>query len=581
MKSSSHETAVLDNVEPPSWNTFYVLDPTRLNGAIPPLYVFMVVGLSVSVDRPALLFASCIMVALSNVGLAVWVQRYGQAVTPFQRVEAVRLVINALVDGALIIAYVDEAPVWCLALTGALIFSTIWTGRSALKAYAVHLLVLVGAMSIAGQPLGATVVMVSTYWLCARITVFFMAEVKKTVKEREEASSLALAFRKEQYNRDMADHRRKALASTHQLASSLAHEVNNPLFAVTGNLHFAQELLDEALDATSSHAVELREVLADANSAAATISQIIEQMRSLNHSRTRARSVLADLSSAVEDALRQIEPRIASNIRVERNFESTPPVLVHPSQISQIVFNLVLNASDAMVQTSPADNVIRVSISTDAVGRATVSVQDTGKGIPTDSLVRIFTPFYTTRPGVGSGLGLMVVHSIVEDTGGRIDVESELGKGSTFKVSFPIVESDAGQSPAVAVRGKTTRKRLLIIDDDRGVARMLTRSLRGHDTVACHSTAEADRILAEDDSFDLVLSDVVMPKESGIDWFDRVVPTIAGIGDRVVFLSGGALDLELRERITASGCPLLVKPVEIQDLLDLIATRGGGVAQGT
>ncbi len=226
---------------PPLWNTFYILDPTRLNRVVPPTYVFMVIGLTLSVQHPFALLAICAMVTIANVGLAVWVQRYGQNVTPFQRVEAIRLVLNAIVDGILIYLYVDEAPVWCLSLTGALVFSTIWSGKAMFKAYGLHLVVLMGAMFLVGQPLGPISVMVSIYVMCASVTVFFMDEVRTTIAQRSEASALALALQDEQYARDVADHRREALSSTNQLASSLAHEVNNPLFAVIGNLEFCPE----------------------------------------------------------------------------------------------------------------------------------------------------------------------------------------------------------------------------------------------------------------------------------------------------------------------------------------------------
>lgn len=560
---------------PPQWSAFYTFDPTRLNRVVPPLYVLTVVGLSLSVQEPLLLVAISIVVTIANVGLAVWAQRYGQAVTTFQRTEAVRAILNAFVDGILIVLYVEEAPVWCLALTGALVFSSIWKGRSALKFYGLHLAALTGAMLVAGQPFGPTAVMVAVYCLCAGLTLSFMEELRQTIEERSASSALALSLRKEQYGRDMAGHRRKVLASTNQLASSLAHEVNNPLFAVTGNLNFAQELIQgDSVDLPST-AAELREALEDASSAATTISQIIEQMRCLNQSKTQSQGVISDLNHVVDEAIRQIEPRLSSSVRLERDLNSTPPICAHAAQINQIVFNLVLNANDAMDHSRSSDKVIRVSTSSDDVGRPLITVRDTGKGIPAESLVRIFTPFYTTRPGTGSGLGLMVVHSIVEDTGGRIDVESTVGEGSKFLVRFPVVAPEDLVEPppslAVARRPLVGRRRLLIVDDDHGVVRMLSRSLRDHDIVACHSTAEADQVLAEDDSFDLILSDIVMPNESGIHWRKRITQTRADLAERIVFLSGGSLDVAMRDEVDASGCPLLIKPIDIQALLDVIA----------
>ena len=555
----------------PQWNAFYVLDPTHLNGVVPPLYLFMVIGLCLSVEHPLPMILACTVVTVANVGLATWVQQYGQTVTPFQRVEAVRLVFNAVADGILIILYIHEVPVWCLSLTGALLFSAIWSGRAALIAYSLHLAVLICAMLIAGQSLGPIAVLCSTYAMCAGVTLYFMTEVRKTIQHRTEASDLTLALRKEQYARDMADHRRKALASTHQLASSLAHEVNNPLFAVIGNLNFAKKQL---IGTSFEDKTDLSDALDDATMAASTISQIIDQMRNLNLSKTQKQGVISDLNQVVNEAIRQIEQRLFESVEIERNLAPTRPIRAHIAQINQIVFNLVINANNAMADSRMSRQVIQVSTFTDRSGRVVLAVKDNGEGIPAENLVRIFTPFYTTRPGTGSGLGLMVVHSIVEDTGGRIDVESATGEGSTFTVRFPALEPDDIVELTTApgsLQRTVKRRRILVVDDDKNVVRMLVRSLQEHDLVPCHSTAEADQILAQDHAFDLVLCDIVMPDETGIHWLERISKTRPDLIGRWVFLSGGALEAGMRDEIEASGRPLLLKPIDLQVLLDVIS----------
>ena len=141
----------------------------------------------------------------------------------------------------------------------------------------------------------------------------------------------------------------------------------------------------------------------------------------------------ADLHEEIDRTLRLMEPRFKNNIAVEKDFGELPSVRCYAAQLNQVFLNLLMNACDAMesggtitIRTRALEEGVRLEFS------------DDGPGIPEDVRSNIFDPFFTTKPvGVGTGLGLSLSHGIIERNGGRIEVESELGKGATFVIELP------------------------------------------------------------------------------------------------------------------------------------------------
>jgi PAS domain S-box-containing protein len=230
------------------------------------------------------------------------------------------------------------------------------------------------------------------------------------------------------------------LATMGSLASGIAHELNSPLTWVTSNLGFAVEelhkLLREHEDATE-RTEEALDALEDAKVGAERIAQIVADLRTFARSDSDgARPV--SVNHAVDAALAMASHELRHRGRLVRESDRVPPVLANEARLAQAVLNLLLNAAWSLAERPGCDNEVRVSTRTDAQGRAVIEVRDTGPGIPSDMLPRIFDPLFTTKPtGAGLGLGLSVTHGIISGFGGAIEVESTPGRGSTFRVVLP------------------------------------------------------------------------------------------------------------------------------------------------
>jgi signal transduction histidine kinase len=134
-------------------------------------------------------------------------------------------------------------------------------------------------------------------------------------------------------------------------------------------------------------------------------------------------------------------PETRARATVVREFGNVPYVLASESRLSQIFLNLIVNAAQAIHRGTAAENEIRVVTMTDDCGRAVVEIRDTGEGMPESVMQRIFEPFYTTKmPGLGTGLGLAVCQRIATSLGGRLEVESQVGRGSSFRLVLPAAD---------------------------------------------------------------------------------------------------------------------------------------------
>jgi CheY-like chemotaxis protein len=259
-------------------------------------------------------------------------------------------------------------------------------------------------------------------------------------------------------------------------------------------------------------------------------------------------------------------------VSVELHAEATT-IRADPNQLDQVVMNLVVNARDAMPEGG------KLSIETGAVewddsyaqshpgARAgpyvMLAVSDTGVGMNEETRRHIFEPFFTTKEvGKGTGLGLSTVHGIVEQSGGYIDVHSEPGHGTTFKVYLPRTEdaaADAGMPEALpAVRGKET---VLVVKDQAEVRKYAAAALEayGYRVIQAESAAEALLVCErEADRIDLVLTDVVMPNLSGRELAHRLEKRWPEI--KVLFMSGYTGDAIMHHGAPKEGTEYIPKP---------------------
>ncbi len=296
---------------------------------------------------------------------------------------------------------------------------------------------------------------------------------------------------------------------------------------------------------------------------------------------------VVDLVAAVNHLQPMIDRLIGEDVHINFKLASPPQwVLIDPGQFEQVLMNLIVNARDAM----PAGGHLNITISREYVeaSRAAdleipvgtyvaLSVSDTGEGIEAETLEYIFEPFFTTKaPGQGTGLGLSTVFGIVRQSGGVIEVTSEIKRGTTFRVYFPLSAEgavEASEQPApVAVGAKPST--ILLAEDEQGVRTFLEMALRraGHTVISTHTGPDA--VLAGHNSehpLDLLITDVVMPGLSGpevADQLRRLYPDM-----RVLFLSGYASHTALPEAVTTEPAMFLQKPFTVDTLMIKVRER--------
>jgi PAS domain S-box-containing protein len=343
-----------------------------------------------------------------------------------------------------------------------------------------------------------------------------------------------------------------------RLAGGVAHDFNNLLTVIKGNT----ELLIKRLGVESPMHRNLGQVRKAADRAAT----LVDQLLTFSRKQFIAPQVL-DLNPAVRDMVRMLPPLIGEDIEfaLQLGAESSY-VKIDPVQLEQVVFNLAINARDAM--PSGGHLTLRTRVrrpGTDAVpggeawcgSIAELSLVDTGTGMTEEVRARIFEPFFTTKDvGKGTGLGLATVYGLVQHAGGTIEVETEPGFGSTFTVCLPMVDPASACSPvepeqgtAVDGRGKET---VLVVEDEELVRTIVCETLteHGYRVIEGRNPEHALALLrANREPVHLLLTDIVMPRMNGCELAQQVrlllpgtkVLYISGYSDRIPSLDGDFL----------------------------------------
>jgi PAS domain S-box-containing protein len=384
------------------------------------------------------------------------------------------------------------------------------------------------------------------------------------------------------FARDISDRKRleaalgerDRLATVGTLAAGVGHEINNPLQHVTMTL----ELLREELTAVSNELstdrlTELLELVTDARQGAERIAKIV---RGLHTFARGEREESADLNvvSVLELSLSLTRNQLRPHVRLFTELRPTPMVFCDESRLVQVFINLLTNAAQAMADRPVARNALHVCSWTDELGRAVVEVRDTGPGMTADVRARIFEPFFTTKPvGQGSGLGLAIAHSIVASLGGELSCKSQLGVGSTFRVTLPqSPQNDAPSNAKPRQSGSVPRRgRILVVEDDPVVASLIERALKAdHYVERAADGLEGLALLSSQPAYDIILCDLTMPHMTGIELYQRVARERPEVAENFVFMTGGATG-GAQEFLDSVPNEKLAKPFSIQALLSLAA----------
>ena len=354
------------------------------------------------------------------------------------------------------------------------------------------------------------------------------------------------------------------------LAGGIAHDFNNILAAIVGNAEMAQ------LELPANHAArhDIGEVLRAARRARELVLQILTFSRKQQPERRPVRT-----AEVIADALKLLRATIPSTIELRSHIvDADLKIHGEPTQLHQVLMNLGTNAAHAIGDHHGIIELrqMLVEVGTNSAhadllpGRyVCLTVSDSGQGMDRSTLERAFEPFFTTKgPGVGTGLGLAVVHGIVKSHDGVVLVESAPGRGTTFQLYFPLVShaaSDASaQEPAVP-RG--AGERVLFVDDEPALTAVTRRMLErlGYSVVALESSTEAlARFRADPQGFDVVISDLTMPGMTGAQLALEMRRVRANVP---VILSTGYLDrLDAETARALHARDLLIKPYSTEDL---------------
>lgn len=369
------------------------------------------------------------------------------------------------------------------------------------------------------------------------------------------------------------------MASVGTLAAGVAHELNNPLAALIANLDaLGRDLAEVTVEAKLGD--RLREVfseLRDAHESAERMRHIVRDLKIFSRVTDDERRGPVDVHRVLESSLRMAHNEIRHRARVVKEYARVPLVLANEARLGQVFLNLVVNAAQAIAEGNAEHNQIRVATRVRETGQVVVEVCDTGSGIAPEHIGRIFQAFFTTKPvGVGTGLGLSICHRIVRSLGGELDVESELGMGSLFRVTLPAAPAarDTTRPSHHALSRPARRGRVLVVDDEPLIATAIRRTLSSeHDVVLSSAAATALQRISQGEQFDVILCDLMMPQMTGMELYDELVRTAPRQAERVVFLSGGAFTAAARAFLDDVPNPHLEKPFDSRELLALVNDR--------
>lgn len=371
--------------------------------------------------------------------------------------------------------------------------------------------------------------------------------------------------------RQMAD--ASSWAALGQLSSGIAHEINNPAAYVLLSLEDAASELERLRRAPrsfeSEEIGEVRGRVLEAVDGVKRICALIQQLDNLSPVRHGTiESVHLDevVKSAVSAVSHEVRARGVLNVRTE----VVPSLLGDRHRLIQVVVNLILNACQAFDRSTATQGHIEVALEA-APNHIALSVEDDGPGIPESIQAKIFEPFFSTRrSNGGSGLGLAVSRATVESHGGRITVESGGGK-TRFIVHLPVT-TGLSPSPAPApAKAPDTIKTILIIDDEVRLLEALSRRLSNDFDVATATSAAEGLELITRRKFDVVLCDLVMPKQDGTALYRQVADEHPEALTRWIFMTGGVYTPSIRAFLEGVDIPVLPKPVDTSQLMTSIA----------
>lgn len=356
------------------------------------------------------------------------------------------------------------------------------------------------------------------------------------------------------------------MAALGQTISGVAHELNNPLATI---LSWAERLAERDVDDKTKQGLEV--ILGEAERAARIVRNLLTFAR--KRQTTRA---MVDLNQVVREtlALRAYEQKVTNIQVVEALSTGLPEVFADGHQIKQVLLNLVINAEQACLGANGRGTIVVRTMHDGDRGSAVLEVSDDGPGIPEERLGKVFDPFFTTKEvGQGTGLGLTVAYAIAREHGGRIWVESKMGKGTSFFVELPISGQHLNPPAARAAQQPISLEafkglRVLVVEDEPALAQAVAEALSdaGFNVDRAGDGEEGLTRLTEA-SYDLIVCDLKMPRIDGMQFYRAMAAATPALARRVIFVTGDVAGTDAERFLEETGCRWLSKPFRLGDLL--------------
>jgi PAS domain S-box-containing protein len=362
------------------------------------------------------------------------------------------------------------------------------------------------------------------------------------------------------------------LSALGSLLAGVAHELNNPLSIVV-----AQAVLMEETNRDEKIIKRAQSI----RSAAERCARIVKTFLSMARQQTPEQGSV-DVNVLVGNALELMgyTLRTAGVEIIEKRGEELPLVWGDADQLHQVVANLLVNAQQAMMDT-PEPRRLTISTAFDAaVDMVTLTLDDTGPGVPPDLRARIFDPFFTTKPtGVGTGIGLSVCHGVVESHGGNISVTDSPDGGARFLIQLPPAGAAVALSvePEAPVAAEVMGRRILVVDDEPEIAESLAEilGLDGHSVDLADSGTTALERIAETD-YDLILTDMRMPKMDGPTLYREIEKNYPHLCSRIAVVTGDTLEAAASDFLKETELRWIEKPFVPDDICKVVEEMLGG-----
>ena len=353
------------------------------------------------------------------------------------------------------------------------------------------------------------------------------------------------------------------------LAGGIAHDFNNILGIILGNTELALDDVPEWNPA--------RQNLEEVRIAILRAKNVIRQLLSFARKTTLEKKP-TNIIPVVKESLKLIRSTIPASIDIHQNIpEDIDTIMADPTQINQVLINLCTNAGHAM----PDGGVIAITLKNKELDETAAAkhpelnpgryvnliVSDTGHGIPQEEIDRIFDPYFTTKEvDRGTGMGLAVVHGIIKEHNGLITVESESGKGTNFSIFFPVVEKEAVDEIETDQKFPAGDESVLFIDDEESIVKLAHQRLErlGYTVEATTSPIEALTLFhSQPDRFDLVITDLTMPKMTG----DKLVGEILSIRPNIpiILCTGFSEKIDEKAAKAIGAVDYIEKPLDTRD----------------